>query len=219
MTFTISPAIKQCWPETALGLLLYQVQVTPSSPQLLAQFDQTVASLAQQYTLDTIAKHPHIAATRQAYKALGASPHEHRNAAEAMLRRVVKQAGLYHINNVVEVNNLISISSGYAIGSYDLDQLQGQVVLACPPAGARYEGIGKGSLSIAHMPVLTDDLGPFGNPSSDSRRAMIQPGLRRVASVLYAFDGAEGLVPWMQAFEEALRTHCGVSSVTQQRIE
>lgn len=140
MTFTISPAIKQCWPETALGLLLYQVQVAPSSPQLLAQFDQTVASLAQQYTLDTIAKHPHIAATRQAYKALGASPHEHRNAAEAMLRRVVKQAGLYHINNVVEVNNLISISSGYAIGSYDLDQLQGQVVLACPPAGARYEG-------------------------------------------------------------------------------
>ena len=136
-----------------------------------------------------------------------------------MLRRVVKQAGLYHINKVVEVNNLISISSGYAIGSYDLDQLQGQVVLACPPAGARYEGIGKGSLSIAHMPVLTDDLGPFGNPSSDSRRAMIQPGLRRVASVLYAFDGAEGLVPWMQAFEEALRTHCGVSSVTQQRIE
>ena len=193
--------------------------MAPSSPQLLAQFDQTVASLAPQYTLDTIAKHPHIAATRQAYKALGASPHEHRNAAEAMLRRVVKQAGLYHINNVVEVNNLISISSGYAIGSYDLDQLQGQVVLACPPAGARYEGIGKGSLSIAHMPVLTDDLGPFGNPSSDSRRAMIQPGLRRVASVLYAFDGAEGLVPWMQAFEEALRTHCGVSSVTQQRIE
>ena len=65
MTFTISPAIKQCWPETALGLLLYQVQVAPSSPQLLAQFDQTVASLAQQYTLDTIAKHPHIAATRR----------------------------------------------------------------------------------------------------------------------------------------------------------
>ena len=45
MTFTISPAIKQCWPETALGLLLYQVQVAPA-PQLLAQFDQTVASLA-----------------------------------------------------------------------------------------------------------------------------------------------------------------------------
>ena len=219
MQISIAPELQARWPQTALGVLVYEVQVEPSSPALLARLDQAIAQLAGQFTLDTIAQQPHIAATRQAYKALGASPHEHRNAAEAMLRRVVKQAGLYHINNVVEVNNLISISSGYAIGSYDLDQLQGQVVLACPPAGARYEGIGKGSLSIAHMPVLTDDLGPFGNPSSDSRRAMIQPGLRRVASVLYAFDGAEGLVPWMQAFEEALRTHCGVSSVTQQRIE
>lgn len=76
--------------------------------------------------------------------ALGASPHDHRNAAEAMLRRLVKQAGLYHINNVVEVNNLLSISSGYAIGSYDLGQLQGPVVLDTPPDGTRYEGIGKG---------------------------------------------------------------------------
>lgn len=150
MTFTISPAIKQCWPETALGLLLYQVQVAPSSPQLLAQFDQTVASLAQQYTLDTIAKHPHIAATRQAYKALGASPHEHRNAAEAMLRRVVKQAGLYHINNVVEVNNLISISSGYAIGSYDLDQLQGQVSWPVPRQGPGTRALARGVSPSPH---------------------------------------------------------------------
>ncbi|MFR2156254.1 MAG: B3/4 domain-containing protein [Evtepia gabavorous] len=208
MTFTISPAIKQCWPETALGLLLYQVQVAPSPPQLLAQFDQTVASLAQQYTLDTIAKHPHIAATRQAYKALGASPHEHRNAAEAMLRRVVKQAGLYHINNVVEVNNLISISSGYAIGSYDLDQLQGQVVLACPRQ-ARYEGIGRESLHRPHARAHRRP-GPLRHPSSDSRRAMIQPGLRRVASVLYAFDGAEGLVPGCRP----LRRRCGPTAAS-----
>lgn len=70
-------------------------------------------------------------------------------------------------------NNLISISSGYAIGSYDLDQLQwARWSWPVPRRGPWYEGIGKGSLSIAHMPVLTDDLGPFGNPSSDSRRAM-----------------------------------------------
>ncbi len=61
-----------------------------------------------------------------------------------MLRRVVKQAGLYHINNVVEVNNLISISSGYAIGSYDLDQLQGQVVLACPRQGPGTRALARG---------------------------------------------------------------------------
>lgn len=93
MTFTISPAIKQCWPETALGLLLYQVQVAPSSPQLLAQFDQTVASLAQPVYLGHHRQAPPHRCHPPGLQGLGASPHEHRNAAEAMLRRVVKQAG------------------------------------------------------------------------------------------------------------------------------
>lgn len=216
MPFSISPDVLARWPQTALGVLVYSVQVASSSPALLEEFDRTVSQLAGQFALDTIAKQPHIAATRRAYKALGASPHDHRNAAEAMLRRVVKQAGLYHINNVVEVNNLLSISSGYSIGSYDLDQLQGPVVLDTPPDGTRYEGIGKGALTIAHLPVLRDDLGWFGNPSSDSRRAMIQPGARRVASVLYAFDGPEGLTPWMERFAQALRQFCGVEEIQQQ---
>lgn len=216
MPCSISPDVLARWPQTCLGVLVYSVQVTPSSPALLEEFDRTVAQLAGQFALDTIAQQPHIAATRQAYKALGASPHDHRNAAEAMLRRVVKQAGLYHINNVVEVNNLLSISSGYSIGSYDLDQLQGPVVLDTPPDGTRYEGIGKGALTIAHLPVLRDDLGWFGNPSSDSRRAMIQPGARRVASVLYAFDGPDGLTPWMERFAQALRQFCGVEEIQQQ---
>ena len=33
-----------------------------------------------------------------------------------MLRRVVKQSGLYHINNVVEVNNCISVRRGIPSG-------------------------------------------------------------------------------------------------------
>ncbi len=83
-----------------------------------------------------------------------------------MLRRVVKQAGLYHINNVLEVNNLISISSGFAIGSYDLDQLQGQVVLACPPAGARYEGIGKGVSPSPTCPCSPTTWAPSATPAA-----------------------------------------------------
>lgn len=219
MTVTISQEIKTRWPEAALGLLIYEAQVEESSPQLLAALDQSIQDLAQQYALDTIAKNPHIEATRKAYKALGTSPHEHRNAAEAMLRRVVKGSGLYHINNVVEVNNLISISSGYSIGSYDLGQLQGDLCLDRPPEDTRYEGIGKGALTITHMPVLRDELGWFGNPSSDSRRAMIQPGKRRVCSVLYGFDGGDALAPWLKKFAAALREYCGVEVVEKRVVE
>ncbi|MBO7667491.1 MAG: hypothetical protein J6T26_03425, partial [Firmicutes bacterium] len=143
-------------------------------------------------------------ATRRAYKALGKSPSEYRNSAEAMLRRIAKGNGLYHINNVIEVNNLISVDSGYAIGSYDIDQLRGEVTLVRAEDGAHYDGIGKSSVNIQHLPVLKDDLGYFGSPTSDSQRAMIREGRRRVCSVIFSFDGKEAVAEWVERFREAL---------------
>jgi len=207
MKFTISDEIKQLCQNAALGILHYKVQVEPSPAPLLEVFEHTIQTLSSEYTLDAVAMNPHIAATRQAYKALGKSPQEYRNAAEAMLRRVVKQAGLYHINNVVEINNLISISSGYSIGSYDVSALEGDIRLCRAEDGARYGGIGKGSVNIEHLPVLYDDLGPFGNPTSDSRRAMIQEGEREILSILYSFDGTEPLKPWMEKFRHTLQQY------------
>ena len=209
----VSPELKNLWPSTALGILSYKVEVIPSSPELLQEFEATISRLSEEYTLDTITKNPHIDATRRAYKALGKSPHEYRNAAEAMLRRVVKGSGLYHINNVVEINNLISISSGYSIGSYDLSALVPAVELRQAEEGAHYDGIGKSSVNIGHLPVLFDAKGPFGNPTSDSRRAMIQPGKRNVMSVLYAFDGARGLSIWLEEYAKKLAQFCGVTQV------
>ena len=76
------------------------------------------------------------------------------DAAEAMLRRIVKGNGLYRINNVVDINNLISVSSGYSIGAYDMAQLEEFVQLRCAEDGCHYDGIGKSSVNIGHLPVL-----------------------------------------------------------------
>lgn len=212
MNITISEEVKALCPGTALGILHYTALVQPSSPELLDAFETAVRELAGQYEMSAIARNPRIAATRQAYKALGKSPQEYRNAAEAMLRRVVKNTGLYHINNIVEINNLISITSGYSIGSYDVGGLTPPIELRRAEDGAHYGGIGKGSINIEHLPVLYDALGPFGNPTSDSRRAMIQEGEREIISVLYAFDGPEPLKPWLQQYADALERYCGVKN-------
>ena len=213
MHLSISQEILSRCPQAALGVLQYDAQVEPSSAALLEVFDRAIDELSARYTLGDIAQIPHIAATRQAYKALGKSPHEYRNAAEAMLRRIVKSNGLYHINNVVEINNLISVSSGYSIGSYDVSQLQGDVILARAGEGVHYEGIGKASVNIEYLPTLCDALGPFGNPTSDSQRAMIQKGRRSILSVLYAFDGKGDLELWLDRFSQLLRQWCGVDTV------
>lgn len=213
MRIDISNEVKTLCPAAALGILHYKVNVRPSPEELLALLEGTIERLSGEYTMKTIAENPHIAATRRGYKALGKDPHDYRNAAEAMLRRVVKGQGLYHINNVVEVNNLVSLSSGYSIGSYDVGELRGSITLRRAEEGARYEGIGKGKVNIGHLPVLYDDLGAFGNPTSDSRRAMIRPGRREVVSVLYSFDGCDELNRWTEEFSRLLEQYCGVREI------
>ena len=207
MELSIAPELLAIWPDTALGALSYTVEVEKSGGQLLADFEAELVKLAAEYRLETVSQNPHVAATRKAYKALGKSPSEYRNSAEAMLRRIAKGNGLYHINNVIEINNLISVASGYAIGSYDLAQLRGPVTLVRAEDDAHYEGIGKSSVNIQHLPVLKDDLGYFGSPTSDSQRAMIQEGQRRVCSVIYAFDGKAGLEEWVPRYAETLEKY------------
>lgn len=213
MKITISNELKAIYPPISLGVLHYYANVTNSSKQLINQLDNTINSLIEKYSLETIAENEHIESTRQAYKALGKSPSEYRNAAEAMLRRIIKGLGLYHINNIVEVNNIVSISSGYSIGSYDVSKIQGNIELRHAPNDEHYTGIGKGDIHIGHLPVLYDELGPVGNPTSDNRRAMIQLGEQEIVSIIYSFDGTSELGLWMKKFAKLLDDFCNVRGI------
>lgn len=204
MKITISEELKDRWPDTVLGILNYRAAVEKSGEDLLEYFDKKAEELAGAYHMEEIAQLPQIKYTREAYKALGKSPSECRNAAEAMLRRVVKGNGLYHINNVVECNNLISITSGYSIGSYDVSAVKGDVRLLWAPEGEHYKGIGKDSVNIGRLPVLYDGDGPFGNPTGDSRRAMITEGERDIVSIVYSFGGEDGLADTLEEYRKLL---------------
>ena len=78
----------------------------------------------------------------------------YRNSAEAMLRRIAQGKGLYYINNAIEINNLFSVKTGYSLGTYDLDRIEGDVELRRSPEGEHYRGIGKEAVNIGCLPVL-----------------------------------------------------------------
>ncbi|MCF8231187.1 MAG: hypothetical protein K9J27_03280 [Bacteroidales bacterium] len=66
-------------------------------------------------TIEDIASLQPVKDTRQAYKALGKKPARYRVSSEALHRRIIQGKGLYFINNVVDITNLVSIRSGYGI--------------------------------------------------------------------------------------------------------
>lgn len=213
MNFSIDSEIKSLCPNATLGILIYSVTVKKTSDSLLDKFNSTISELESKYVTEDIVKINHIHTTREAYKALGKSPSSYRNASEAMLRRIVKGKGLYNINNVVEINNIISVCSGYSIGSYDLSCVSENITLKRVPDGENYDGIGKSSVNIEHLPTLYDEEGPFGNPTSDSQRAMIKEGERNVASVIYSFDGSDDLEKWMEEFKNLLTEYTDAKDI------
>lgn len=205
----------------ALRVLSCAADVFDSSAEQLKEFDSLIFKLESRYSdLPLVAQNPHVAATRTAYKVLGKDPSKYRNSAEAMLRRIAKKNGLYRVNNAVDVNNMISVESGYSLGSYDLAAIRGKIVWKRSPDGEKYQGIGKDVLNIEHLPALYDDLGIFGNPTSDSRRTMIENGQsKRLLYVIYAFDDADNLPYWLDKMAVLLEKYCAAKIETTQVIK
>jgi DNA/RNA-binding domain of Phe-tRNA-synthetase-like protein len=129
---------------------------------------------------------PGADAARDLYKALGLDPTKTRPSSEALLRRVLKGEALYEVNTLVDSVNYCSLRAQLPFGLYDLDRVEGPVVLRRGLAGESYEGIRKGAVNVEGRPVLVDARGPFGNPSSDSARTMITASCRRALVIVYA---------------------------------
>ncbi len=210
MYIKISSEVKRLIPECTLGVIRYRASIKKSSAELTEYFDSITSKISASYVSKDIADFPHIRPTRAAYKALGKDPHKYRGAAEQMLRRVILKKGLYHVNNAVDINNIISIKSGYSIGSYDVSEIVGDVVLCKAPEGTQYKGIGKDDYdyNVEFLPALFDEEGCFGNPSSDSQRTMLKAGNREVLFIFYAFDGKAGLDEWMDETEKLFEKFC-----------
>lgn len=210
MQVRISDEVKLLVSTCTLGVIRYRAYIEKSSGELTEYFDSVMDEIGSKYETKDIALMPHIKPTRTAYKALGKDPHAYRGAAEQMLRRVILKKGLYHVNNAVDINNIISVKSGYSIGSYDVEQIVGDAVLRRAPEGTHYKGIGKDDYeyNVEFLPAIFDDSGCFGNPSSDSQRTMLKNGFKEVLFVFYAFDGADGLDYWMNETERLLSQYC-----------
>ena len=69
-----------------------------------------------------------------------------------------------------------------------------QLTLGIGREGEPYEGIGRGPLNIAGMPVWRDAAGGVGTPTSDNVRTRLTAATRRLLVIVNGYDGnAEAL--------------------------
>ena len=157
------------------------LKVLPHQPVLDVPLADAAARMRQAVGTGDI-----TAAVRSMYKRVGLDPTKHRPSSEALLRRVIKGDPLPRINSLVDVINWCSVESQLPFGLYDAARIVGQVVLRRGHAGESYPGIRKDSVHVEGRLVLADDVGPFGNPSSDSDRTQVTESTTRALVVLFA---------------------------------
>ena len=145
------------------------------------------------YTVSDIKLLPTIQATRNAYKIAGKDPNRYRPSAEALMRRLINGNDLYKISTLVDLINLVSLKTGYSIGGFDRDKIEGTPILGVGVENEKFEGIGRGLLNIAGLPVYRDDKGGIGTPTSDEVRTSISLNTKNILIIINGYSGKEGL--------------------------
>ncbi len=206
MKITIDPEILQKIPNARLGILKSKVSTEESQEDLLKMLHQCIEKEARK-DFTEIREIACINEARDGYKKLGKDPNRYRPSADSLHRRITKERGLYTINNVVELINIFSIKSGFSIGGYDASKISGDIVFRTGKSGEPYRGIGRGDLNIEHMPLLADDLGAFGSPTSDSERTSVTKETTELLIVVFDFGANDCLDSFMQEFGDALKRY------------
>ncbi len=209
MKITISEEFKKIFPDFAGCALTATVKNSEPDENLWKEIATLSDSYRQVLTDESIKQMPPIHATREAYKKFGKAPSRYRPAAEALLRRIVKGEELYKINTLADLVNLASIYTGYSIGGFDLDKIQGDLVLGIGRAGEPYEGIGRGILNIENLPVYRDNVGGVGTPTSDNERTKITLETTNFLLLVNGYDGSrEGVMQCAEYTQQLIKKYC-----------
>jgi len=204
--------LREKCPEFCVGLVSAEVENSPSSQALWEDIDEACARVFKNLTVPKINQHPAIAATRAAYKACGKDPNRYRPSAEALRRRLVQGKGLHQVNTLVDVVNLLSLETGASIGGFDATRVTGDLTWGIGREGELYEAIGRGKLNVGKLPVLRDEEGPIGTPTSDHERTKIVMDTTRILLNINSFRGPTGLNEAVDRAIQLLELHAGLAN-------
>ena len=214
MKIIVSDEIKKACPQFAGVAVMAKVKNTPYSDALWKLIDEFTLRYREKYTTDSIKEMASIRATREAYKKCGKDPSRYRPSGEALCRRILRGLPLYQIDTLVDLINVVSIQSGYSIGGFDADKIQGEIlVLGIGKAGEPYEGIGRGELNIEGMPVYRDAVGGIGTPTSDHERTKLGLETTHLLTIINGYSGKDGLMDAADYMVQLLKDYASAEDV------
>ena len=131
--FSYAPLVAERYPTIRAGVV---------QDEFRTQQDTTRTVIGSR-ALSTI---PSLVAWRRAFSSFGVKPTQYRNAAEALLRRLVKRGDIPSINLLVDIANLVSIRYGVPVAALDQDRVTGATEVRFADGNERFTDLGSGRL-------------------------------------------------------------------------
>lgn len=211
MNVIVSQEIETVCPEFVGACVEARVENTKYCQELWDEIHVLEERFCRELTTESLKELTSIAATRTVYKRCGKDPSRYRPASEALIRRMLQGKEIYQIDTLVDLINLASIAYGYSIGGFDASKFEGDTLtLGVGREGEPYEGIGRGMLNIAGLPVYRDSKGGVGTPTSDNERTKITIDTRHLVVLINGYDGNEQRVVENARFiQDLLRRYAG----------
>ena len=201
-------------PEFVGACITANISNTQYSADLWSEIDTLGAEYRATLTTESLKDMTSIQATRRIYKLCGKDPSRYRPSGEALVRRVLQGKGLYQVDTLVDLINLASMKYGYSIGAFDADKFSGDTItLGIGKEGEPYEGIGRGMINIAGLPVYRDAVGGVGTPTSDHERTKVSLSTTRLLVLVNGYDGSEqGVTDTAEYIIKLLNKYCAATN-------
>lgn len=219
ISISISNLIYDVCPQFVSVQLECTVTNSEYCEALWQEINSFTSNFKENNEVKDINKFPPILATRQTYKKLGKDPNRYRPSGEALRRRVLKGADLYKINTLVDAINLISLKTGYSIGGFDANLVNGSLELGVGQKDEQFEAIARGFLNIEGLPVYRDKIGGIGTPTSDEERTKIDLKTNKLLMLLNAYSGKAGLDEAIDYATYVLEKYAEAKDMQIKRIE
>ena len=144
--------------------------------------------LTLSYTIEEVLSIPRILQARNGYKKLGKDPSHTRPACEALVRRVLKQQGIYSLGDLIDLGNILSVLTQRSVCVVDADKIQGDVLIRVGLEREHVDAINRQPINAYNLPVYTDDLGIFGSPTSDTLRTAVSCETKNILVMIICFE-------------------------------
>ena len=201
MKVEVSAEMHSVCPVFVGACITANIKNTEYSAELWREIDALSEEYRATLTTESLKQMESIQATRRIYKLCGKDPSR---------RRVLQGKQLYQIDTLVDLINLASMKYGYSIGAFDADHFSGNtLILGIGREGEPYEGIGRGMINIAGLPVYRDEIGGVGTPTSDNERTKVSVGTTHLLVLVNGYDGNEqGVRDTAELIIELLDKYC-----------